>query len=224
MEKCQFTKDDYFSSRENYKIKLLYRLNEELRKESGKREKDGDKADKNSKKYEEKLNRSEKAAQGNDYAINIVNILDEVKKDLKDGRIFKKDLEKFLNIKKTTKVQKDNEKFTRQSEESNKNSTEKVNTTVNQEGTNEEDNNNKEVNEKLGLITLVLEKYNPITKYAEYISNIVNINKTVEKLIDIKDSLMIFHKNLYIKDIQKITEVIDEIAFSTLWIPWTYRN
>ena len=223
LEKCQFTKDDYFSSRENYNIKLLYRLNEELRKESGKREKDGDKADKNSKKYEEKLNRSEKAAQGNDYAINIVNILDEKKKDLKDGRIFKKDLEKFLNIKKTTKVQKDNEKFTRQSEESNKNSTEKVNTTINQEGTNEEDNN-KEVNEKLGLITLVLEKYNPITKYAEYISNIVNINKTVEKLIDIKDSLMIFHKNLYIKDIQKITEVIDEIAFIALWIPWTYRN
>ena len=147
LEKCQFTKDDYFSSRENYNIKLLYRLNEELRKESGKREKDGDKADKNSKKYEEKLNRSEKAAQGNDYAINIVNILDEKKKDLKDGRIFKKDLEKFLNIKKTTKVQKDNEKFTRQSEESNKNSTEKVNTTVNQEGTNGEDNNNKEVNE-----------------------------------------------------------------------------
>jgi hypothetical protein len=70
----------------------------------------------------------------------------------------------------------------------------------------------------------VLEKYNPITKYAEYISNIVNINKTVEKLIDIKDSLMIFHKNLYIKDIQKITEVIDEIAISALWIPWTYRN
>jgi hypothetical protein len=224
LEKCQFTKDDYFSSRENYKIKLLYRLNEELRKESGKGEKDGDKADKNSKKYEEKLNRNEKAAQGNDYVINIVNILDEVKKDLKNERIFKKDLEKFLNIKKTTKVQKDNEKFTRQSEESNKNSTEKVNTTVNQEGTNEEDNNNKEVNEKLGLITLVLEKYNPITKYAEYISNIVNINKTVEKLIDIKDSLMIFHKNLYIKDIQKITEVIDEIAISALWIPWTYRN
>ena len=224
LEKCQFTKDDYFSSRENYNIKLLYRLNEELRKESGKREKDGDKDDKNNKKYEKKLNRSEKATQGNDYAINIVNILDEVKKDRKDERIFKKDLEKFLNIKKTTKVQKDNEKFTRQSEESNKNSTEKVNTTANQEGTYEEDNNNKEVNEKLGLIALVLEKYNPITKYAEYISNIVNINKTVEKLIDIKDSLMIFHKNLYIKDTQKITEVIDEIAFSVLWIPWTYRN
>ena len=65
---------------------------------------------------------------------------------------------------------------------------------------------------------------NCITKYAEYISNIVNINKTVEKLIDIKDSLMIFHKNKNIKDIQKITEVIDEIAFIALWIPWTYRN
>ena len=34
LEKCQFTKEDFFSNHENYKIQTLCLLNEELIKES----------------------------------------------------------------------------------------------------------------------------------------------------------------------------------------------
>ena len=58
---------------------------------------------------------------------------------------------------------------------------------------------------------MTLRQYDPIIKYSEYKMIIENINEKLEKLTFIKDSLMIYHKNLYNKDIQAITSIINEI-------------
>ena len=58
--------------------------------------------------------------------------------------------------------------------------------------------------------------YNSTTKYADYKRNIDDINWKVEKLKFIKDSLMIFHRNLYISDIKKITNILNEIENSPI--------
>ena len=96
-----------------------------------------------------------------------ITILDNIRYELDRGIISQKDLETFLNIKRIKKPQK----------EKNKNITKKYDTTKNPEGKKEENENGiskendkdeEEVKEKLGLMTLVLKKYNPITKYTEY--------------------------------------------------------
>ena len=97
LEKCQFTKEEFFSNHENDKIQTLCLLNAELSDESQKDE------DQNKKKEEKKLNILEQAQQGNKYAESLVTILDSIIKDLQKGIIVKKDLEKFLNIKKNKK-------------------------------------------------------------------------------------------------------------------------
>ena len=103
LEKCQFSKEDFFSNLENYKIQALCLLNEELIKES-------QEEDKKKKKEEQKDEEKEKnneikldilSQQGNNiYADNLITILDSIKVNLEGGKISKKDLEKFLNIKK----------------------------------------------------------------------------------------------------------------------------
>ena len=63
---------------------------------------------------------------------------------------------------------------------------------------------------------MVLNQYSPVTKYPEYKKIIDDINEKVDYLIFIKDSLLIFHKNKFIKDIQKITSIINEIENSPI--------
>ena len=72
------------------------------------------------------------------------------------------------------------------------------------------------VKDKLELITLIIEIYNPTQKYAEYKTIIENINEKVEKLKFIKDSLMIFHRNFYKDDIKEITNILNEIEYSPI--------
>ena len=109
LEKCQFTKEEFFSNQENEKIQTLCLLNTELIKES---QKDDEKKeiqkdiDKNKEKESKKLNILEQSQQGNKSAESLVTILDRIIKDLDNGIIVKKDLEKFLNIKKKMKINK----------------------------------------------------------------------------------------------------------------------
>ena len=74
-----------------------------------------------------------------------------------------------------------------------------------------DEESSKYVKDKLELITLIIANYDPVSKYADYKSNIEKINENVIKLKFIKDSLMIFHRNLYNEDIRKITIILDEI-------------
>ena len=206
LEKCEFTKEEFFSNKENYKIKTLCRLNKELIEES----------QNEIKKKEVKLNILEQAEKGNKYAKNLVNILDSIIADLDKGSISLKDLEKFLNIKRIKKKQKDEEDEIKTAEEKNKNSNKKDDTTI-PEGKKEEkkndidEKNKEEIIEKLELITLLITNYCPTIKYAEYKATIDKINEEIEKLIFIKDSLMIFHRHLYNQDIQTISNIIEEI-------------
>ena len=62
----------------------------------------------------------------------------------------------------------------------------------------------------------MLSKYSPTVKYAEYKKKIDDINEKVDKLIFIKDSLMIFHKNKFINVIQEIKDIIKEIEESSI--------
>ena len=78
------------------------------------------------------------------------------------------------------------------------------------------DKNKEEVEEKLGLISLVLSQYSPTVKYTEYKKKIDDINEKVDKLIFIKDSLMIFHKKKFFNEINKIKRIIKEIEESSI--------
>ena len=100
-------------------------------------------------------------------------------------------------------------------EDKNKES-EEINTNSEKKEEKEIDKNKEEVEEKLGLISLMLSQYSPIVKYAEYKKKIDDINEKVDKLIFIKDSLMIFHKNKFINDINKINDIIKEIEESSI--------
>ena len=102
LEKCQFTKEDFFSNQENDEIQTLCLLNKELIEESQKEDakKEEQKDEENNKgKEEKKLNILEQRQLGNKYAESLETILDSIIKDLDNGIIVKKDLEKFLNIK-----------------------------------------------------------------------------------------------------------------------------
>ena len=101
LEKCLFSKDEFFSNQENYKIQTLCLLNTELLNESQKddqQKEDQKDEDKSKKKEDKRLNILEQSQ--NKHAESLVTILDSIIKDLDNGIIFKKDLEKFLNIKK----------------------------------------------------------------------------------------------------------------------------
>ena len=208
LEKCQFVKEDFFSNHENDKIQTLCLLNEELIKES--QEEDKKKEDQSDeekgKKDEIKLNILEQSENGNKYAESLVTILDRIIKDLDKGMITKKDLEKFLNIKQKQKQKA--QKFETdavEKEEKKKDENDKL-----------KEENEPYVRDKLELLTLIITNYDPTIKYAEYKSNTEKINEKVEKLKFIKDSLMIFHRNLYNEDIRKITIILDEIENSPI--------
>ena len=171
LKKCEFTKEEFYSYPNNFKIKFLCELNKELEEES---------------KKEKFIDLCKLSEEGNESAINIMNILDEIRNDLDGGKIYKKDLEKFLKLKgiKSNQINQ-MDKFDKSNEE--------------------------EVKEKLSVISLVLYNYNPDIKYEEYKKNIIDMNHIIQKLIYIKDSLMIFHRNIFMEDIRKIVMIIEEI-------------
>ena len=99
LKKCEFTKEEFFSSEENYKIKTLCFLKYEL---------ENYKLKENdfiyNEKYEKDLDLNYQAEQGNKAASYIINTLDGIRRDLDNGNILKKDLEKFLKIKEIKKI------------------------------------------------------------------------------------------------------------------------
>ena len=210
LQKCEFNKDEFFSNQENFKIKTLIELKKELEKSS--QNEDDDKNEINP------LNLPSIAEKGNEAAINIMNTLDDIIQDLDKGKIIKKNLEIFLKIKRPKSHLKSQQDKTNESRDINTNSKEKEKNNQeleNKEKENENEKYEEEVKEKLGLISLVL-KYSPVEKYSEYKKIIIEINKKVVKLIFIKDSLLIFHKNKFIKDIQSITSIINDIENSPI--------
>ena len=64
---------------------------------------------------------------------------------------------------------------------------------------------------KLGLMKLIIDNYDPIKKYHELKKIICDINKTIDTLMYIKNSLIIYHKNKYIDEIKKIIIIVNEI-------------
>lgn len=92
LEKCKFTKEEFFSDEENYKLKTLCEIKKEFE---------------NNEKYLDLFYQEE---QGNKSARYLKYILDEIKKDLDKGNILKKDLEKFLKIKRIKKKEIDKDK------------------------------------------------------------------------------------------------------------------
>jgi len=207
LKECLFTKEEFFSNYENHKIQTLCLLNEELITESKKEDEKKDEG--KDKKKEIKLNIIEQSENGNEYADSLVKILDKIIRDLDKGTIVKKDLEKFLNIKRAKNATQKVEADTIKKEEGKKD--EKNNTN---DKTKDEDD--EYVKDKLELLTLIIANYDPTTKYAEYKANITKINEKVESLKFIKDSLMIFHRNKYNEDIKKITNILDDIENSPI--------
>ena len=202
LKKCEFTKEEFFSSEENYKIKTLCFLKYEL---------ENYKLKENdfiyNEKYEKDLDLNYQAEQGNKAASYIINLLDEIRRDLDNGNILKKDLEKFLKIKEIKKIKdkKSKDKYDVKDEFIKIRDEEE-----------EKEKEKQEVIEKLGLISLILSNYDPYRKYHDYKKNIENINEEIKRLIFIKDSLMIYHKNIYIEDIQEISNLINEIENSPI--------
>ena len=196
LDKCKFDVDEFFSNQENYKIETLCLLNKELINESIEKDKNKNKNEQNEEKKGEndeiKLNILSSAEKGNKNAQYLMTKLDNIKEKLEEGVITKRALEKFLNIKKPkSEDKKDKNKI------------------VN-------DDESEYAKNKLELITLILANYDPNTNYTKYKKNIEKINEKVEKLKFIKNSLMIFHRNLYNEDIKKITDILEEIENSPI--------
>ena len=164
MKKCEFSKEEFYSISENKKIKLLCNLNEKG-----------------------KLNIK--------YNGKIENTLDDIRNDLdiERGSFLKKTLEEFLNLRDNNEKELDNKKEEKKDEdkigkEEKENKEEKKIKEKEQEK-NKDDNNEEKRNiiiQKLGLIKLILENYDPIKKYIDLKKFINDIN---EKIKDIK-----FHK------------------------------
>ena len=73
-------------------------------------------------------------------------------------------------------------------------------------------NNGKDIAiKRLGLIKMIFEDYEPEKVFNERNENIKEINNKINQLRSIKDSLFIFHRNSYIKEITKITKIIENI-------------
>ena len=137
MKKCQFSKDEFYSNYENKKIKLLCFLTEK-----------GFLMKPNNEETEENEEKDEKEEREN-YYNKLIDILDEIKADLEEGKINKYQLEEFLK--------------------------------------------NKNIIQKLELLKLVLNDYNPEAKNLEFKLLIEEINGKITRLKNIKDSLSKFH-------------------------------
>ena len=74
---------------------------------------------------------------------------------------------------------------------------------------------------RLGLIQIILEKYEPEKVYQKLKTDIEEINKNIDQLTKIKNSLLIFHRIVYFKDINEITKFINNINGKQLKI---YNN
>ena len=177
LKACQFKEEEFFSNHENYKIKTLCELKEELNKQS---------KDKKVKEF----GIIELKEKENEFTKEIENVLDSVYKKLEFGKITKRDLERFLNIKKEKEL--------------------------NNESVSKNDKIDEYAKEKLGLISLILEDYVAEKSYFEYKNIIDNINKTVDELIKTKDSLMIFHRNTFIEEIRNISKILEKIEKSNI--------
>ena len=171
----------------NYdRIQILCLLNKELIEESQKEDakKEEQKDEENNKgKEEKKLNILEQRQLGNKYAESLETLLDSIIKDLDNGIIVKKDLEKFLNIKKkkhikyeATIVKKDEKK-----KEESKNADIQL----------RDEKEDSYVKDKLELITLIIANYNPATKYAEYKANIEKMKRKKWIIIGMSNLIII---------------------------------
>ena len=136
------------------------------------------------------------------YNEKIEIILDDIRNDLEseNGLITKKKLEEFLNLKEEeiNEENKDNEK----KEKDNK---------LEEKKDDIEDKEKNIIIQKLGLIRLVLENYDPLKNYGDLKNNIKEINKTIKDLNFIKDSIIIFHRKQYENEIRQLTDIIKEI-------------
>jgi len=137
MEKNLFSKDEFFSGKQNIKISLFYKLNEK--------------------------GKIQKNEQG--YYENIIHLFDEIKKDI-EGNIKKSKLEEFLKNEPTC------------------------------------------IKQRLSLIKLILGGFNPDDQYKKLKDRNDEINKDLNGLRNIKDNIIIYHKDCYQDIINKIIEVI----------------
>ena len=161
MKVCEFEKNEYYSNYENDKIKLLCKLND-----------------------------IDNPIINENNCGKLQIILDEIRNDLEEYSITKRQLEEFLNKNKY-------------SENDNK------------ETKNEVDYHNPII-QKLALIKIILPKYDPLAKYGDYIKLITDINNKIQELKYVKNSLAIFHKNTYNEEIRSLTNIIKTIETKTI--------
>jgi len=139
--------------------------------------------------------------QDNKHANIMTNILDEIKKDLEGGYISKKVLEEFLNKTSPKTVE-------------NKSTNETVNNKIDKNKNVKDEKNEKENNkiiQKLGLIKLNIETYDPEAEFRRLGIIIDDIKDKVDKLNFIKEALSIFFRNKHREDISKITDIVKKI-------------
>ena len=137
------------------------------------------------------------------YNEKIENVLDDIREDLgkemETGEISKKKLEEFLNLKEEEKkdvmVKKDEKEINLKEEKKIEEKKETENIII----------------QKLSLITLVIDTYDPKKNYADLKKIILDINATIKDLNFIKDSIIIFHRKQYETEIRQLTEIINEI-------------
>ena len=71
--------------------------------------------------------------------------------------------------------------------------------------------NEKVVIQKLGLMKIILDYFNPEQFYKDYIKLIEEINNDIRDLTYIKNSLQIFYREKYRKEIKELSKVITEL-------------
>ena len=82
-------------------------------------------------------------------------------------------------------------------------------------------NGEKTVIKRLKLIQIIFDKFSPEDVYSNLQKDIEKINKNIDELTGIKNSLLIFHRNVYLNEINDITNIIKNINEKTLT---SYRN
>ena len=82
-------------------------------------------------------------------------------------------------------------------------------------------NDEKIVIKRLKLIKMIIDKYNPEEIYHDLKQMIKGINENINELNRIRKLLLIFHNNIYFKDIINITNIIKDINEKTIQ---SYKN